>query len=90
VFGSNFYNYSGLVYKVKTMSELKPIIKYILKGKTKFDKDVLIKFIYAVKKGTYDGYFNVPHSDPRVRKIDNIKCLAKAIIKDIQNTYKSI
>lgn len=80
--GNVFYNNSGLVYKVSDLGELKKAIRHLSKN-YQLDKDKLLKYILALKYGTYEGYFNVPHTDTRVMERENIKKLAKGIYDEV-------
>lgn len=80
--GNVFYNNSGLVHKVSNLGELKKAIRRLLKN-YQLDKDKLLKYILALKYGTYEGYFNVPHTDTRVMERENIKKLAKGIYDEV-------
>jgi len=80
--GNVFYNNSGLVYKVSDLGELKKAICHLSKN-YQLDKDKLLKYILALKYGTYEGYFNVPHTDTRVMERENIKKLAKGIYDEV-------
>ena len=80
--GNVFYNNSGLVYKTGNLDELNEAIHYLLKN-YQLDEDKLLKYILALKYGTYEGYFNVSHTDTRVMERENIKKLAKGIYDEV-------
>jgi hypothetical protein len=80
--GNVFYNNSGLVHQVSNLGELKKAIRQLLKN-YQLDKAKLLKYILALKHGTYEGYFNVPHTDTRVMERENIKKLANGIYDEV-------
>lgn len=79
--GNVFYNDSRLVRNVGCITDLKAQICDLIDS-YRLDRNRLLKYIVALRKGTYDGYFYVPHCDGSALAMDNISNVANAIIED--------
>jgi len=79
--GNVFYNDSRLVRHADRIADLKSQIQDLIDN-YRLDRDRLLKYIVALREGTYDGYFYVPHCDGRALAGDNISNVANAIIAD--------
>lgn len=80
VLGNAFYNSSGLAYTVKHFDDIPGVIeKYVFNHKP--DRERLLKFLVALKKGSYRGLFDVPHmhADNKIMTQENIKLLSEGI-----------
>jgi len=84
VLGNAFYNASGLAHIVKHPDEIPNAIeKYVFNYKA--DRESLLKFLVALKKGSHPGLFDVPHmhADNRVMTEENIEMLSNGIWAEI-------
>jgi len=87
LFGSAFYDIFDLVYKVKDINELPNIIKKAIFN-FKPDRELMLKFIISVIKGTYEGEISMPL--PYTYSEQNVKKLCDAIVKEIDSLNKGL
>ena len=86
LFGNTFYDKAPGVYKINNLEELKLSILKIIKNKSKISDNVIIKYLKALEKNSFEGYVDnryVEHSN--LTRTKNALNIVKNIEKNIFN-----
>jgi hypothetical protein len=91
VFGNVHYNISRLTVRVHSFDALYKTVKNNIRNQylTDLEKEMLLRFMTAMKLSSYKGIFNPPHASPEALDPNNIADLGKAIEDVLKRTLKS-
>jgi len=84
-FGPLCYGFFDLLYHCKNIGDLPSILSEAIRG-FKPNRDLLLKFIWALLGSSHEGLWDSPLRSPRVTEGNNISNLAKAIFSEVSAT----